>query len=235
MAKEIAGWILIHRKLKEHWIWKDPIKFQWWMDILLTANHSDNKVLISGALVDCKRGQSVKSLESWAKDWRVTRKTVAGFFKLLEKDKMLRQENVKVSTRITVCNYDSYNDLGKIPYTAQGKVPTQPRENPLHTNNEGINNDNELKELKEDSFRRFWELYDKPTDKRKSEDKFLRLEMSDITKLLEVVPAYVRSQPDRQFRKNPLTWLNGRCWEDEIKTGGGGIQQEFILTPDQNC
>jgi hypothetical protein len=31
------------------------------------------------------------------------------------------------------------------------------------------------------------------------------------------VPAYVASKPDRQYRKNPLTWLNGKCWQDEVQ------------------
>lgn len=29
---------------------------------------------------------------------------------------------------------------------------------------------------------------------------------------------YVKSTPDKQFRKNPQTWLNGQCWNDEVKT-----------------
>ena len=33
---------------------------------------------------------------------------------------------------------------------------------------------------------------------------------------LNAVDQYVKSTPDPKFRKNPLTWLNGKCWEDEI-------------------
>ena len=35
-------------------------------------------------------------------------------------------------------------------------------------------------------------------------------------KIFETLPAYIRSTPDVQFRKDPLTYLNGKCWEDEI-------------------
>lgn len=75
---------------------------------MFSVNHEDKKVLIKGTLIDCKRGQSVQSLDTWARDWGVTKKTVRDFFMLLQKDSMLIYENVQISTRITVCNYDSY-------------------------------------------------------------------------------------------------------------------------------
>jgi hypothetical protein len=104
----MEGWIKIHRKIKDHWIWKSQNRFQWWIDILLSVNHADTKVLIKGNLIECKRGQSVRSLETWARDWNVTKKTVKEFFELLQKDSMLLYESIQISTRITVCNYDNY-------------------------------------------------------------------------------------------------------------------------------
>lgn len=106
----MEGWIKLHRNIKDHWIWKSQNRFQWWVDILLSVNHTDNKVLLKGDLIECKRGQSIRSLESWAKDWNVTKKTVKDFFELLQKDSMLVHESLKFSTRITVCNYDNYQD-----------------------------------------------------------------------------------------------------------------------------
>jgi hypothetical protein len=104
----MEGWIKIHRQIKDHWLWKSDHRLKWWLDILLTVNHADTKVLIKGNLIDCKRGQSVRSLETWAKDWNVTKKTVKEFFELLQKDSMLLYESIQISTRITVCNYDNY-------------------------------------------------------------------------------------------------------------------------------
>jgi hypothetical protein len=128
------GWILIHRKIKDNWIWKSSRRFQWWIDILLTVNHEDSKVLIRGKLIDCKRGQCVKSLETWAKEWNVSKGAVRDFFNLLHDDLMISSENLKITTRITVCNYDSYQIL----VHEQGTD----RKRSGYTNNE-------LKELKE--------------------------------------------------------------------------------------
>jgi hypothetical protein len=67
-------------------------------------------------------------------------------------------------------------------------------------------------------FKVFWEKYNKKQDSKKCLDKWLKLSDSEINAALDKVDQYVHSTPDVQFRKNPLTWLNGKCWEDEIIT-----------------
>lgn len=104
----MSGWIKIHRQLTEHWIWKDPDKLKWWLDILLTVNHTDAKVNIGLQLFDCKRGQSIMSLSNWAARWGVSKDKARNFLVLLEKDGMILHESLGKTTRITICNYDSY-------------------------------------------------------------------------------------------------------------------------------
>ena len=70
----------------------------------------------------------------------------------------------------------------------------------------------------EQSFDTFWNTYDKKIDSKKCKDKFFKLSENDINKILNVVSDYVKSTPDKKFRKNPITWLNGNCWNDEINT-----------------
>lgn len=102
------GWIKLHRGITEHWIWQDPVKLKWWLDILLIVNHTSTKVNIGMQLFDCNRGQTIMSLSNWAKRWGVSRDTARNFLVLLEKDKMIEHENIGKSTRITICNYDTY-------------------------------------------------------------------------------------------------------------------------------
>jgi hypothetical protein len=106
-----SGFILLHRRLRDHWLWADPIKLKWWLDILMECNHEDKKVSIGFQLIDCKRGQSVNSLLTWAKRWRVNKDTVRRYFDMLKNDAMISTENVQKTTRLTVCNYDQYNDI----------------------------------------------------------------------------------------------------------------------------
>ena len=134
------GWISLHRKITEHWIWQDPVKFKWWVDILLMVNHEDNKLCIGMQLVECKRGQTVMSLSNWAKRWRVSRDTARNFLVLLEKAEMIHTENLVKTTRITICNYDTYQDNLHDSQTLTKRQPNASQT--LSYINNKLNNDN---------------------------------------------------------------------------------------------
>ena len=105
------GWISIHRKLKDHWIYKDNrvfSKFEAWIDILLEVNHSEVKTVIKETLFTVKRGESINSLDTWARRWNWNKSKVRRFLKLLQNDSMIELKNEHKTTRLTVCNYDSY-------------------------------------------------------------------------------------------------------------------------------
>ncbi|WP_372857564.1 hypothetical protein [Pseudoalteromonas sp.] len=68
-----------------------------------------------------------------------------------------------------------------------------------------------------DRFSEFWDLYDKKVDSTKCKAKFSKLNESEIDLLFTKLPAYIKSTPDKQYRKNPITWLNGKCWNDDIE------------------
>ena len=78
------------------------------------------------------------------------------------------------------------------------------------------NDSDSKKEVTNDRFAEFWDLYGKKTDSSKCKTKFARLTKTEIELLFEKLPAYIKSTPDKQYRKNPITWLNGKCWNDEI-------------------
>lgn len=67
------------------------------------------------------------------------------------------------------------------------------------------------------TFDEFWNDYDKRKEKKKCERKWERISEKDKEVIKERLPLYVESTPDKTYRKNPYTWLNGQCWEDEIE------------------
>jgi hypothetical protein len=75
-----------------------------------------------------------------------------------------------------------------------------------------------LKLKVEESFDKFWNIYDKKVCHKKSLDKWKKLKQTNIDKILSTVEAYVKSKPDKKFRKDPMTYLNNECWNDEIDT-----------------
>jgi len=77
------------------------------------------------------------------------------------------------------------------------------------------------------SFEDFWDLYDKKTgNKTLIKPKFDKLPQKVKEEILNYLPAYIESTPDKAYRKNPQTFLNNKAWEDElIKHNSNGRQQ----------
>ena len=100
----MEGWIKLHRSFLEHWLcdeYRPLTKREAWETMLFLANYEDKKVLINGQLIDCRRGQCLYSIESWAKKFVWTIGQVRHFFKLLENDKMIVVEGLKYTTTIS--------------------------------------------------------------------------------------------------------------------------------------
>lgn len=67
-------------------------------------------------------------------------------------------------------------------------------------------------------FDQFWDMYDKKKTKPKCEALWKKLKPKELELIFNNLPAYVVSTPDKQFRKNPETWLRNKCWNDEVIT-----------------
>lgn len=83
-----------------------------------------------------------------------------------------------------------------------------------------VNVNDNVNDLSNDknSFDVFWNIYDKKSDRAKCLKAWLNIHPHKHGLIYEQARKYVQSTPDSKYRKNPLTWLNGQCWEDEIKT-----------------
>jgi hypothetical protein len=68
----------------------------------------------------------------------------------------------------------------------------------------------------ESTFEAFWNLYDKKVARPKCEKLWSKLTKSEKQECLQYVPLYVQAQPDKQYRKNPETFLRNKSWNDEI-------------------
>ena len=108
------GAIFLHRQIREHWIWDDPLYLKWWLDILLMVNHSDIVKKRNGRLHKYKRGEVNTSLVKLANRWEADRKTVDRFLRLLEADEMITlNKDRQEGTTIKVSNYSAYQTLSK--------------------------------------------------------------------------------------------------------------------------
>ena len=66
------------------------------------------------------------------------------------------------------------------------------------------------------SFESFWDDYGKKIDRKKCKVIYDKLSEKDREDIYNSIGLYVIAYPEKKFRKNPLTYLNGRCWEDDI-------------------
>lgn len=227
------GFILLHRSIVDHWIWQDSIKLKWWLDILIQCNHSPQQVNIGYQLLLCERGQSLFSLGTWASRWRVDINTVRRFFKLLQDDKMIITENLSKTTRLTVCNYDAYNDFQQVKEkqkkskSNEGEKPeNSDRQQTIHDNalpihDKSIDNINTVLPVINFSFDEFWNLYDKKVgDKDKLQKKWEALTDNERQIAMDHIPKYKIAQPEKKFRKDPQTYLNNKSFNDEIISNG---------------
>lgn len=143
------GWISIHRKMQEHWLWSEKRTFsnlEAWLDILMTVNHTEKKVLLGGLLLNVERGQSILSLDSWGKRWKWNKSKVRRFFVLLESDGMITTKNEVKTTRLTVCKYDSYQENGNANETQTKRNRNANETQPTPNNN--VNKDNNVNNIK---------------------------------------------------------------------------------------
>ena len=105
----LNGWIKIHWKLCEHWIWGNPVYLKWWLDLIMLANHKPVTILINGSLTLIEQGMYHTSILSLSERWSAHRKTVNGFLKLLENEAMITTvKSRKDGTTINICNYPAY-------------------------------------------------------------------------------------------------------------------------------
>ena len=153
-----SGWIKLYRQLQDCWIWLDKEPFDKrsaWVDLLLTANHSDKKILFNGELITIKRGQILTSVRKLSAKWKWSVNKVYRFLKLLESDEMLQKESDKDRTLLTIVNYSIFqcceytngNSNGNTNGNSYEYTSDTPTETPTNTPTE---HKQECKEYKND-------------------------------------------------------------------------------------
>lgn len=112
MAGEGKGWISLYRSIQDHWLWQEKpfSKGQAWMDLLLSANHQDKKVLLGNELITVIRGSFITSQKKLMERWGWGSEKTRKFLKLLDDDRMIKFQPDKKKTTITIINYESYQN-----------------------------------------------------------------------------------------------------------------------------
>lgn len=140
------GWIKLHRKIQDHWIYQEKRQFsryEAWLDLIMLANHRDNKSLIDGELITVKKGSFITSKRQLCGRWNWSNTKVDNFLKLLEEDGMVTHKSDTKKTVITIAKYEVYHELEN-----EKRHESETETKQKHNGNETETDKQELKELK---------------------------------------------------------------------------------------
>ena len=242
-----SGWIKLYRQLQDCWIWLDKEPFDKrsaWVDLLLTANHSDKKLLFNGELITVKRGQILTSVRKLSAKWKWSVNKVYRFLKLLESDEMLQKESDKDRTLLTIvnysifqcCEYTNENSNGNTNGNTNEYTSDTPTETPTNTptehkqeckeykNDKNVKNEKKERkgqavyypndELLNNAFKEFLTMRNKIKKPLATKQALTRM-MNKIEKL---------SGGDNDLAIKILNQSTDHCWQDvyELKSDSGG-------------
>lgn len=140
------GWIKLHRKILDCWIWnnKPYDKARAWIDLLLLANHSDKKILFNGSVVTISKGQYLTSIRNLSTRWGWSYDKCLRFLNLLETEEMLQKESDNTRTLLTIVNYEVYQDVPNTDKCTNRTPISEPTEHQQVTN-KNVKNDKNIK------------------------------------------------------------------------------------------
>lgn len=117
------GFIAVHRKIVDNWVWKDKpfSKGQAWIDLIIMANHADTEFPLGNEIISAQKGEVVTSEVKLAARWGWSRHKVRTFISTLKTNAMLTQKPAHNRTHLMICNYSLYNDIPATRRTAKGQ------------------------------------------------------------------------------------------------------------------
>ncbi len=213
------GWIKLHRSILDSWIYQNDRYFRWWVAILLNVNHVQRRFPADGAVLVCNAGESFRSLDDWSRIFKCSKKTVVKFFELLKSDEMITTKIAGKGNRrkhlLIVNNWCKYQQL-ETENCHSTKLKTSLNGNRKVPSNNNDNNERNILSSKI-TFEEFWIAYDKKVgDRTKIERKWNLLPITDQKQIMEFIPKYKEARPEKQYRKDPSTFLNQKTWNDEL-------------------
>lgn len=115
------GYCLAYRKAWTHPIFKDLREAAIWNFLYQNAFWQDGVRNFNGQTFELKRGQIVVTTSFLARGFGMTEKGVRVVIQKLEKQGMLVKQGASKGTIITICNYDTFQEIGQTKGAQKGK------------------------------------------------------------------------------------------------------------------
>ena len=149
---------------------------------------------------------NVISISNWEKH-----QNIEGLDKVREQNR-LRQQKFRDQKLLKQGNNQESLTLDNVTVTQQNKNKI---------------NKNKDKEIFIEEFNMFWDLYDKKVGKPNTYKEWLKINTEEKKKIFEILPIYIKSKPDKKFRKDPERFLKYKVFNDEIIEDNNGTTNQI--------
>jgi hypothetical protein len=170
------GYLNIDRRLFNHFLWRERrsfSRFEAWLDLVqLVSFNEKNDTMINGVKVEWGRGQYPVSYSFLSDRWVWSTNRVRGYMRLLKNNKQIDTKSTSVTTILTLCNYEQYNNTSQAEGQAKGQAEGISRGQAEGKRKAGIKL-RELREVKETIV--FNEFYDAEIIKSKQDQNYIKV------------------------------------------------------------
>ena len=146
------GWVKIHRKIRDNWIWDNAEYLKAWLDLIFRANFEERRILFDGEIKELKCGQFITSVRKLAEAWGWSNSRVLRFLRMLEDDGMITRDSNSKRTLLTIENYEFYQvQQNSDDDTSENASESQKRNKEEKNNNTPSEKDYEAEKRREEA------------------------------------------------------------------------------------
>lgn len=190
--------------IQNHWTYKKPETFKWWIDLLIMSIHEDRDEFIGNRIENCPNGTFYITMNELAKRWGISKSSAVNFIDSVRKRNDICTQTCTQKTRITICNIDTYS-LNENTFGTQKIRKT----NAKRTQNEPI--------ISCFTFDEFWSKYPNKTARAESQKKYDLLTETDRELIKNTIDYFINNKPFEKY-SYPMatTYINQKRWLDVI-------------------
>lgn len=215
------GFIKLFRCIEDSFFWNDSQAVHLWIQLLLSANHRDKEMLLSGEKVIIKSGQFVCSRKTLSLKTGINESKIQRILKVFESEQMIEQQMNSKYRMISISNWSKYQGSEQVNEQQMNSRRTTD-EQQMNTNNNNKNEKNDKnKEINKEkkfseSFSTFWSAYDRPDNKGSKENAYKqwnKLSEQERELAFKSIVPYKNSLKELQYMKHAERYLRDKAWE----------------------
>lgn len=138
------GWIKIHRKIQDNFLYSDSQALHLWIHILLKCNHKEREHLFNNKKITTKRGSFITGRKKLSEETGISESKIYRLLKTFKSEHLIEQQITSKYSIISVIKYSQYQSSEQVNEQPVNNKRTS-SEHQVNTNKKGKNNKNDKK------------------------------------------------------------------------------------------